>query len=102
MTELRDRPFHDEPTEVLQVALTLAGAHAQHYARSGPKRQEDAVHAVTDLFLDELQHRGGLTVLPPSEGPEYTPCACSHIEPEHRPDAGVCLLCACTAYRPAP
>lgn len=103
---MTDRPFHDAPTEVLQVALTLAGAHAQHYARSGPKRQEDAVHAVADLFLDELQTRGDLAsvdgVLPPPEGPEYTPCACGHIEPEHEPDVGACLACDCAAYRPAP
>ncbi|MGW4786144.1 hypothetical protein [Streptomyces sp. NPDC004230] len=96
---MTDRPFRDEPTEVLQVALTLAGAHAQYYARSGPKRQENDVHAVTNLFLDELQQRGGLTALPPSEGPEYTPCTCGHIEPEHKPDATACLLCDCDAYR---
>lgn len=99
---MTDRPFRGESTEVLQTALTLAGAHAQHYARSGPKKQEDAVHAVADHFLDELQHRGGLPALPPQEGPEYTPCACTHIEPEHKPDAGSCLLCDCAAYRPAP
>ncbi|MFE9812323.1 hypothetical protein [Streptomyces sp. NPDC005548] len=39
--------------------------------------------------------------LPPSEGPEYTPCACRHIEPEHEPNAGACLSCDCEAYRPA-
>lgn len=60
------------------------------------------MHAVADHFLDELQHRRELSALPPQEGPEYTPCACSHIEPEHKPDAGVCLLCDCTAYRPTP
>jgi hypothetical protein len=38
--------------------------------------------------------------LPPPQGPEYTPCACSHIEPEHRPDVGPCLVCDCGAYRP--
>ena len=37
--------------------------------------------------------------LPPPQGPEYVRCsACSHIEPEHRPDAGPCLVCDCAAY----
>ena len=38
--------------------------------------------------------------LPPPQGPEYTPCGCGHIVPEHRPDAGPCLVCDCAAYRP--
>lgn len=54
------RPLRDEPAEVLQVALTLVGAHAQHFAWSGPKKSEDELHAVADLLLDELQHRGEL------------------------------------------
>ncbi|WP_199572695.1 hypothetical protein [Streptomyces murinus] len=41
-------------------------------------------------------------VLPPVEGPEYTPCVCDHIEPEHTPDAGPCYSCDCEAYRPTP
>jgi len=56
----RYRPFRDEPTDVLQAALTLVGTDAQRYARSGPKKQEDALHTVADHFLDELQHRGEL------------------------------------------
>ncbi|MGW5426842.1 hypothetical protein ACWET9_06395 [Streptomyces sp. NPDC004059] len=40
--------------------------------------------------------------LPPSQGPEYTPCECSHIEPEHEPNAGACTSCDCDAYRPTP
>ncbi|WP_416477043.1 hypothetical protein [Streptomyces sp. LKA04] len=39
--------------------------------------------------------------LPPSQGPEYTRCGCSHIEPEHEPNAGECYSCDCAAYRPA-
>ncbi|MET8694758.1 hypothetical protein ABZV65_19695 [Streptomyces bauhiniae] len=39
--------------------------------------------------------------LPPAEGPEYTPCACSHIEPGHAPNGGGCYSCDCEAYRPA-
>ncbi|MEV4784056.1 hypothetical protein AB0K53_01130 [Streptomyces tuirus] len=39
--------------------------------------------------------------LPPAEGPEYTPCACGHIEPEHEPNAGDCWSCDCEAYQPA-
>ncbi|MBJ6623520.1 hypothetical protein [Streptomyces sp. DHE17-7] len=38
---------------------------------------------------------------PPPQGSEYTPCACSHIEPEHEPNAGECYSCDCAAYRPA-
>ncbi|MCM1943171.1 hypothetical protein NC239_33710 [Streptomyces sp. G3] len=41
-------------------------------------------------------------LLPPSQGPEYTPCACTHIEPEHEPNRGECYSCDCTAYRPTP
>lgn len=39
--------------------------------------------------------------LPPPEGPEYTPCTCDHIEPEHS-DALFqhCLKCGCLRYRP--
>ncbi|MFC9891515.1 hypothetical protein [Streptomyces pilosus] len=61
----------------------------------------DALPSVVDLLNAELQHREG-TLLPPPEGPEYTPCGCAHIEPEHRLDAGPCLVCECTAYRPVP
>lgn len=43
----------------------------------------------------------GLQTLPPPEGPEYTPCACRHIEPEHEPKAGACWSCDCESYRPA-
>lgn len=37
---------------------------------------------------------------PPPEGPEYTPCVCGHIEPEHEPDQGECNAynCDCSAY----
>lgn len=37
--------------------------------------------------------------LPPPQGPEYTPCGCGHIEPEHQPDDGPCLICDCQSYR---
>ncbi|WP_432053690.1 hypothetical protein [Streptomyces sp. bgisy022] len=39
--------------------------------------------------------------VPHGEGPEYTPCGCGHIEPEHEPDAGECYSCDCPAYAPA-
>ncbi|MEU9470470.1 hypothetical protein AB0D78_28400 [Streptomyces avermitilis] len=39
--------------------------------------------------------------LPPPEGPEYVPCGCGHIEPEHEPNAGECYSCDCMAYVPA-
>lgn len=95
-----ERPFRDEPTEVLQAALNLANAHAQQSARFRPQQQGDAQPAVADLFQAELQHREG-QMLPPPRGPEYTPCrVCSHIEPEHEPDTGPCLVCDCAAYQP--
>jgi hypothetical protein len=42
--------------------------------------------------------------LPPPEGPEYTPCACSHIEPEHDVNGRWCAIngCQCSLYRPTP
>jgi hypothetical protein len=41
-------------------------------------------------------------ILPPPEGPEYTPCACSHIEPEHDINGRWCAIdgCECSLYRP--
>lgn len=39
-------------------------------------------------------------MLPQTQGPEYTPCVCGHIEPEHEPNAGACLSCDCEAYQP--
>lgn len=43
--------------------------------------------------------------LPAPEGPEYIPCACGHIEPEHREQRPgwtreACLNCACVDYAP--
>ncbi|TXS35083.1 hypothetical protein [Streptomyces sp. t39] len=40
--------------------------------------------------------------LPPPEGPEYAPCACGHIEPEHDINGKYCTEepCGCTLYRP--
>lgn len=42
----------------------------------------------------------GMT-LPPPKGPEYTPCVCGHIEPEHAPSKCECWAddCECPAYR---
>ncbi|MFJ5644095.1 hypothetical protein [Streptomyces sp. NPDC093223] len=45
--------------------------------------------------------RLGAAALPPVEGPEYTPCACGHIEPEHESTTSSCWTCDCEAYRPA-
>lgn len=59
MTGSPDRPFRDEPTEVLQAALGLASTHAQQAARFNPE-QQGPLPAVTDLFRTELQHRGEL------------------------------------------
>ncbi|MET9304960.1 hypothetical protein ABZX68_06425 [Streptomyces cellulosae] len=96
-----DRPFADEPTDVLRAALGLATRHAEQATRFRPTQPGDALPAVVDLLRAELQHREG-TLLPPPEGPEYTPCSsCTHIEPDHQPDAGRCLECDCRAYAPA-
>ncbi|MFF2383699.1 hypothetical protein [Streptomyces sp. NPDC058108] len=38
--------------------------------------------------------------LPAPEGPEYTPCACGHIEPDHESTTGSCWSCDCESYRP--
>ena len=55
-----DRPFREEPTEVLQAALGLASTHATQAARFRPARPGDELPAVADLFRSELQHRGEL------------------------------------------
>ena len=55
-----DRPHQDAPTETLKGALALVSADAQRYAQTGPKKQENACHAVANQFLDELQARGEL------------------------------------------
>jgi hypothetical protein len=54
-----DRPFADEPTEVLETALGLAGTHARQAARFNPDASSP-LPAVADLFRTELQHRGEL------------------------------------------
>jgi hypothetical protein len=97
-----DRPFADEPTEVLRTALDLAIAHTWQAARFRPAKDGDALPAVVDLFRTELQQRS--QTLPPPQGPEYTPCACSHIEPEHDINGRWCAMddCECSLYRPAP
>ncbi|MFD8200017.1 hypothetical protein [Streptomyces sp. NPDC059701] len=59
MTNQTDRPFRDEPTEVLRAAHDLASTHAQQAARFNPA-QTGPLPAVADLFRDELQHRGEL------------------------------------------
>lgn len=41
--------------------------------------------------------------LPPPEGPEYMPCVCGHIVPEHSETEPLhCLMCDCPAYRTKP
>ncbi|MEY9995849.1 hypothetical protein ABIE67_007881 [Streptomyces sp. V4I8] len=54
-----DRPFRDEPTEVLRAAHGLAATHARHAARFNPDA-DSPQSAAADLFRDELQHRGEL------------------------------------------
>lgn len=51
-----------------------------------------------DAATSVLERR--TVTLSPPEGPEYTPCLCGHIEPEHEADRGACLTCDCEAYRP--
>lgn len=55
-----ERPFADEPTEVLHAALDLASVHARQAARFSPPHQDDALPAVVGIFRNELQHRGEL------------------------------------------
>lgn len=55
-----DRPFRDEPTEVLRAALGLATAHADQAARFRPAQPGDELPGVVGLFRTELQHRGEL------------------------------------------
>lgn len=57
---MADRPFRDEPTEVLRAALGLSETHAQQAARFRPPKPEDELPTVASLFRDELQHRGEL------------------------------------------
>ncbi len=57
---MTDRPFRDEPTEVLQTALDLASTHARQSARFQPVQADDELPAVVDLFRTELRHRGEL------------------------------------------
>jgi hypothetical protein len=52
---------------------------------------------------------GCCLTLPPPEGPEYTPCGCGHIQPEHEPAEhagesylGECRECDCSVYRTKP
>lgn len=54
-----DRPFRDEPTEILHAALHLADTHAKQAARFNPAH-ESPLPTVTALFRTELQHRGEL------------------------------------------
>jgi len=72
---------------------------------------DEAQQAPTDEDVVEV-HRLALSfaldladetqTLPQPEGPEYTPCACDHIEPEHEPNAGACRSCDCEGYRATP
>ena len=55
-----DRPFAEEPTEVLQAALGLASTHAEQAARFRPVQPGDELPAVAAVFRAELQHRGEL------------------------------------------
>ncbi|NUS22710.1 MAG: hypothetical protein HOV92_00580 [Streptomyces sp.] len=57
---MTDRPFVDEPTEVLQTALGLAATHARQAARFRPDAPGGELPAVVDLFRTELQYRGEL------------------------------------------
>lgn len=57
--ETPDRPFREEPTEVLHAALDLAHAHARQAARFNPT-QDGPLPAVVGLFRHELQQRGEL------------------------------------------
>ncbi|MFI5473164.1 hypothetical protein ACIA6D_23355 [Streptomyces cacaoi] len=68
-----DRPFREEPTEVLETALDLAAEHARQAARFRPPRPDDALPAVADLFRDELQHREAAMTDSPAPQPAEEP-----------------------------
>lgn len=57
---MTDRPFRDQPTEVLQTALGLAVTHADQAARFRPAQPGDELPAAVGLLRTELQHRGEL------------------------------------------
>ena len=59
-TPKTERPFRDEPTNVLQTALDLAATHADQAARFRPEQPGDELPAVAAVFRAELQHRGEL------------------------------------------
>jgi hypothetical protein len=59
MTHQPDRPFRDEPTEVLRAAHGLAATHARQAARFNPDT-DSPQSEVAELFRTELQHRGEL------------------------------------------
>ncbi|MFD5798643.1 hypothetical protein ACFWIO_34955 [Streptomyces diastatochromogenes] len=63
---------------------------AEERARLFPEQQPAAAH--------------GEETLPPPQGPEYTPCACDHIEPDHDINGRWCSRegCECALYRPTP
>jgi hypothetical protein len=54
------------------------------------------LHADTHAPAVEAQQQTG----PSQQGPEYTPCLCGHIEPEHEANMGACWTCDCETYRP--
>jgi hypothetical protein len=68
----------------------------------------DAVHPVAAHIRHLLDTPAGeaqqpeAQALPQPEGPEYTPCECGHIEPEHKPNVGACRSCDCEGYRATP
>jgi hypothetical protein len=63
-----------------------------------PPGEPATVHEDVDALFEHLKQ------LPPPEGPEYTPCVCGHIVPEHAPDGAECWAnnCECPVYRTKP
>lgn len=54
------RPHQHDSTDTLREALARTSQDARRYARTGPKKYEDALHQIADDFLDELELRGEL------------------------------------------
>ncbi|MEV4228111.1 hypothetical protein AB0J81_13625 [Streptomyces bobili] len=83
--------------------LHAAGCPLGQQPPEPPLTPEEEEQAPEDAHDDS--HEDSHDELPPPEGPEYTPCVCGHIEPEHTVTAGqICMKdgCDCVAFRTEP
>jgi hypothetical protein len=52
--------FDNMTSDELKVALESHGQQSAQYARTGPKKFEDALHDSANVIIDELEARGDL------------------------------------------